>query len=463
MSRVLGPFQLGRVSFADSATQYFIICAALGIPIYGIREIAKVKNDKQQLSTTFSELLLIQVITTVILFVLYFVLITFTSRFHAENTLFHLGLLQLTLSAFVTDWFFQGMENYVFVSIRAFIIRFISILLILLLVKQNSDVYLYYAIWTGSIVVNALMSAPLYFKYISLKHLNLKRHFKPVFTFFSTRVVTSVYVILLSFFVGYLENKSYVAYYTSAYKICTVSLSFILAFSTVLIPKLSEYYHNNKLDEITKLLSKSFNVMINYSLPLVFVLMFFSSALVRILLGKQFAPSSPDLILLSPLILVISISNIFSMNVLTPTGKENQYLKATFVGMMVSLLLVFILIPALKDVGAAIALLITECVVCIFAGYYSRHDIRGVNINYRVAVLNVANCIISFGAGKYILGLIINFSSMYIQFIVQIAVCGILYLLIELFLLKNPFLLESYYMIKNKMPGAKEKPVLSER
>ena len=61
ISRILGPSGIGIVSFAVSLTTVFALIGSLGIPIYGIREIAKVKNDKEKLSKIFSELLIIQV------------------------------------------------------------------------------------------------------------------------------------------------------------------------------------------------------------------------------------------------------------------------------------------------------------------------------------------------------------------------------------------------------------------
>ena len=48
VTRVLGPESLGIVSFVDSFAGYFILIAALGIPVYGVREIAKHKQKEDQ-------------------------------------------------------------------------------------------------------------------------------------------------------------------------------------------------------------------------------------------------------------------------------------------------------------------------------------------------------------------------------------------------------------------------------
>jgi len=451
ISRVLGPFQLGRVSFVDSATQYFIITASLGIPIYGIREIAKVSGSPAALRKTFSELLLIQILTSVVLFVVYLVLVLSLDRFHVEARLFRLGLLQVLLSAFVTDWFFQGMENYAVVAVRSFLMRLLCITAILVFVKNEGDVFLYYTIWSGAVLLNMLMSLSSSYTYISFRNLDLKRHFKPVMTFFSTKFVTSVYVVLLSVFIGYLENKVYVAYFTSAYKIYTVSVTFILAFSSVLIPKLSAYHQANMHEESTRLLSRNFNVIINFCLPIMAVMMFFASPVIHILLGDRFLPASADLLLLSPLVLVISISNVLSLNVLTPVGKEKDFLKATLYGMLFNLCIVFFLISALKDVGASIALLATECLVCGLLYYYSLSYLRGIAIAPKTILLNLLSCLICFGVLRMGLARIAFPGNRLIIFIAQIGVCGAAYLLMEIFVMRNILYRELYQSALKKI------------
>ena len=50
VSRVLGVNNIGICNFVDSVVNYFILFSMMGINIVGIREIAKVKNDKENFS-----------------------------------------------------------------------------------------------------------------------------------------------------------------------------------------------------------------------------------------------------------------------------------------------------------------------------------------------------------------------------------------------------------------------------
>jgi O-antigen/teichoic acid export membrane protein len=54
LARTLGPEHIGALNFAESIAKYFVMLAALGIPIYGIREIAKVQDDSLKRTFVFS-------------------------------------------------------------------------------------------------------------------------------------------------------------------------------------------------------------------------------------------------------------------------------------------------------------------------------------------------------------------------------------------------------------------------
>ena len=71
-SRVLGAEGTGSISFALAVVSYFTMIASLGIPTYGIRACAKVRDDREKLSQTVQELLIINGITTFIMYVAYF-------------------------------------------------------------------------------------------------------------------------------------------------------------------------------------------------------------------------------------------------------------------------------------------------------------------------------------------------------------------------------------------------------
>ena len=59
VSRILLPEGTGKVAFATSLISYFSMFAQLGIPTYGIRACAKVRDNRNELSKTVHELLIV--------------------------------------------------------------------------------------------------------------------------------------------------------------------------------------------------------------------------------------------------------------------------------------------------------------------------------------------------------------------------------------------------------------------
>ena len=52
IARILGPKSLGKVEYVNSLITYFMLFTALGIPSYGIREVAKYRDNSKELSKT---------------------------------------------------------------------------------------------------------------------------------------------------------------------------------------------------------------------------------------------------------------------------------------------------------------------------------------------------------------------------------------------------------------------------
>ncbi|UNT93530.1 oligosaccharide flippase family protein [Allobaculum sp. Allo2] len=61
-SRVLGPAGTGAVAMGTSYVSYFTMAAMLGVPVYGVRACASVRDDPVRLSMTVQELLILNLI-----------------------------------------------------------------------------------------------------------------------------------------------------------------------------------------------------------------------------------------------------------------------------------------------------------------------------------------------------------------------------------------------------------------
>ena len=126
VSRVLQAAGNGKLSFVASVSNYFIMIASLGIPTYGIRACAKVRDDKNNLSKTVQEIYLINLIMTVLATAIYIICIFSVSKFQADKNLFLIYGLNIVLNMFGMNWLFQALEQYDYITFRSIAFKVIS-------------------------------------------------------------------------------------------------------------------------------------------------------------------------------------------------------------------------------------------------------------------------------------------------------------------------------------------------
>ena len=161
VSRRLLAAGVGQVFYAQNIAQYFITLAALGIPNYGIREIAKTVSCKVERDKIFNELFLINFLSSVFFSLLYYILICTVPAFIKMKTLHLVAGISICLNVFNVDWFYQGVEEYRYIAFRSFFIKFISLILIFLFINDEKDMVAYaviHCIATGGIKLNLVLT-----------------------------------------------------------------------------------------------------------------------------------------------------------------------------------------------------------------------------------------------------------------------------------------------------------------
>lgn len=444
ISRILGVKNIGVFNLVDSFAQYFIMFAALGIPIYGIRAISQASTkSKEDLNETFSELITVQTILTLILMVVYYGFVYFNPTVIKYQEYYILGSVQFLMGIFSVEWFFQGIENFKFISIRTFFIKVASILCIFIFINKISDAYLYYVINTIFFIVIAVLNIAMLYKNVKFvfpKTKNLKKHIKPLLTFFTTKFVISVYVSFSIILIGFLSTEKEVGFFTLAYKAYNVVIALITTIPIVIISKATVLIQNKDFDSYKTLIEKVFTFIIVLGIPAIFFTFLYAENIVYILGGHEFLYSSISLKILSVLILVIALSNIFALNILTPLKKEKYFLRSALTGMVLSILLNVFLIPKYGSVGASISLLIAEIVVFIILIYYCNKTFV-FNFNVKNIIWYSISCL-PFIPIYYFINTYVG-SSFFVILIGSI-ISLLLYYCIIIFLLKDN-LLVSYH------------------
>ena len=430
INRVLGAEYLGKVEYVNTIINYFVLFSALGIPMYGIREVSKVRDDKEKLFKLVSELYTILFITTIISYLFIFVLVNL-SAFSDYRDLIIIMSSMVFLSNIGAEWYFQGIENQKFITIRYIIVRFIIFFLVFLWIKKSEDyqkyAFLLVILGFGANIINfAFLGYKLYFQKIKLKGLNLSRHIKPVFTIFLATVSINIYLQLDIFMIGSISGDKYVGYYALANKLIRYIISFITIIGAIMLPRLSYLYINDR-DQYIFYLKKCFNIMMMMAIPSSIYFYIFSSDIISLMGGDGFESAILTMKLLSPLCIIVSIAYFFGFLILYPQNLEKIYTKATIYSASFSLAINFVAIRYFQQNGAATIAVLSELFAIIMMFIYLKkrrllNEIFDRNLA-KIIIVNII-LILLFGGYSFFRNNVDNLSN----FIVRTVVFVILYL-----------------------------------
>lgn len=370
LARTLGPSHVGVINFAESFAKYFILLAALGIPIYGVREVAKIAKDKAVLSKTFVEIFLINLIGTCLLALVFFLLIQYIPKLYVEKELFYWALGYFVLQVFQLEWFFTGMNQFKFIAIRSFIIRFLFIAAVFIFIRGQQDYVHYFMMQLWLTVFLAVMNFKklnelLDLKIIAFKKLELKKHLKPMALLFLTIFTISVYFSLDTILLGFLADNQSVGYYASALKLNRLFIAVLSAISVAMFPNLVSLYHQGHKAIFVEKIEQCTYLAMSISIPLVLGIILCAPELIQLLLGTHFERTILPLQITAPLIFIISLSGIFGFQVLSAVGKDRAIFIAALIGMLISIITAIAWVPLYKEVGAAYTILLTELSVAV--------------------------------------------------------------------------------------------------
>lgn len=376
VSRILLPVGTGKVSFATSLISYFTMFAQLGIPTYGIRACAKVRDNREELTRTAHELLIINLIMSVFSYIVLVLALLFIPRLSEERTLYVIVSLTIILTAIGMEWIYKALEQYIYITVRSIVFKLIALIGMFLLVKKQGDYVLYGGITIFAASASNILNFINVHKYIDMKpvgNYHIKRHLKAVVIFFAMACATTIYTHLDTVMLGFMKTDEDVGYYNAAVKIKSILVSIVTSLGTVLLPRASYYIQHHQMEEFRRISKKALNFVFLLASPLMLYFIFFAKQGIYFLSGSAYSGAILPMQIIMPTLLLIGITNILGIQILVPMGREKTVLYSEIAGAIVDLILNIILIPRLASSGAAIGTLAAEFVV-FFIQYISLRE-----------------------------------------------------------------------------------------
>lgn len=443
-SRILLADGIGQINFFQSIIQYITLLTCLGIPMYAIREVAKIRENIEERNKVTVEILLLHASLTVVGYIIMILLVATVTKIQVDILLFLLLSTTIFFTAIGCEWFYQGVEDFKYITIRGLIVKTISVILLFLLVKTKEDIMWYAAYSVFGVLGGNVFNFVRLRKYISIKTLPFRelhplRHLLPALHVFVLNLVISIYVQLNTVMLGFMADTTAVGLFTAASKLSHMVLGIVGALGTAMLPRLSNLITTGQKEEFNRLAQKSMQFVIAITLPMTVGIIMTSSYLIPLFCGDTYTPAILTLQVISPIILAIGISNIMGIQILYPQGQENKVIISTALGAIANFFLNVWLIPQLAQDGAAIATVIAEIAVTVSMVYIGRTyiPIKWRNRSY-----------IHYLIGSFLMGICIwiwKYQSPFRSDIVNLAiVCGIgisIYLF-YLILIKDSFCTE---------------------
>ena len=374
VSRVLGNSGYGKYSFSQSVTSYFLLIAALGINTYSIREGAKIREDKKEITKFCSQVFSINIISAVFSYVCLLIVLIVSTKIGGYSPYILIQSMAILMAAFGINWINSIYEDYLYLTIRYIAVQAIAIVCMFIFVRTSDDVIPYCIITvfatSGGDIINLFYVR----RYVHVKftfHMDFRKHIVPLIVLFVNSIAVTIYVSSDITMLGFFADDATVGVYSFVSKIYNILKQLVNAIVVVALPRIS-YVIKNRPEKYDEYVSKIFLAVNILLFPIIIGTFFMSKTMILIAGGAQYVEGNISLKVLSIATLFAIYASIFTNCVLIVSQQEDKCLKSTIASALLNVALNFVLIPTIGMVGAAITTVLAETVNCFMQVRYSK-------------------------------------------------------------------------------------------
>lgn len=444
--RVLLPENVGKVNFAHSIVSYFSLIATLGIQSYAIRECSKVRENRQMLDDTASQIFSINIWTTLLSYILLFLTIFFIPSLSNYKLLIIIASSTILLSTLGADWINVAMEDFVYITVRTLFFQVLSLILMFVFVKEAEDYIKYLLISvvasSGANLSNIIYRRKFCKTKLLFNSIEWKKHITPIIVMFvmifSQTVFSSADITML----GLIKGDYSVGIYSTASKIERLISQVVSSMVLVLIPRLSYLFSTKDYDLINEMLRKVLGIILILGLPIFAGAFSIADDIIYIIAGDKFIDAIIVFRILLFSFLFSLIGGSFLGNIVfLPSGNEFKYMVICCVTCIVNVIANYFLIPHFSYYAAAGTTAFCSFLIMI---------LLYVTVDKRIRIHGKFNICFGPGIGSVLIGVLCFIiksliSSLYIRVIISVVLSCLLYCVV-LILTKNVYFIE---MIKN--------------
>ena len=438
VSRILSVEGMGIYNFSSTYVGYFLLIAGLGINTYAIREGAKLRDDYGKMSDFSSEVFSLNMISTLIAYILLILSLLIFKVLNNYSLCILIFSIQILFTTLGTNWLYVIYEDYAYITTRNIVFKIISIVLLFVFVKKETD-YLIYAWITVLASVGSNLLNYIHVKsFINLRFswkTNWKVHVKPTLIIFASAIAVNIYVSSDNTILGLIKGEREVGIYSVSVKIYTIVASLLTAILTVTIPRLSALYGKKIFSEYKSILNKLIDLLIVLTFPAMTGLMMLSKNIVVIIAGRKYIQASNSLAIIAWAILFSLFSWVFSDCVLLPAKREKYLLKSTIITAIFNVMINLFFIPLWSYDGASLSTVLAEGLSVAMNAYYGK-DILKKSLTKKTFVKNILDALIgcivvllicylvNLSVKSFVVGILISVPLSIIGYFITLVLCN---------------------------------------
>ena len=437
VSRVLGVTNIGLCNFIDNIINYFILFSMMGITIMGNRQIASERAKGHQINASFSSLFFINGLTTLLAILVLILLTVYNPILNENKEMMAYGALKVISNFFLIEWFYKGLEDFKFITIRTIIVKCLFIISVFIFVKNTNDYKIYYLLSvlmiTGNSIINMIYSR--HFARFNIRLIKLRNIIKPYFMLGVYMLLTSLCTTFNVVYLGFVTNDTQVGYYTTAIKLYSILLAFFTGVSSVLLPRMSNLIAQNLINEFKQMISKASSLLFAFSMPVIIISVIFAPQIIFLISGPGYEGAIIPMRIVMPLMLIIGYEQIAVIQCLMPLHKDKTIMLNSSAGAIMSILLNLILVHSLASIGSSIAWAVSETVILILSLIALRRLIK-----LRFPIADFIKSVVSYLPliGILLIVYIYSNDSLYWLFLgIAGIITGIYTLIIQIYVLHN--------------------------
>lgn len=370
VSRALGVEKIGLISYVYSYLIYLILFINYSFSLTAIRKQNKIDDLNHVFSLVFKSQIFLLILTISFLILA----LLFVPDLKQNMLLTCISYIAVIGAFFDKNWVYQYKQDLSLVAIINVVLKFLSVLLIILFIKEQKDYLVYAVILYGATLLTNLSLFLICIRKYEIKVVKIK--IQQVFEFleegkmlFFSSVVISLYTSTSTLLLGLYCNNRDVGLYTAASKLVDIAKVFaIMPITQLIYPIVTQKISDNVEEGVlfVKKLMPIFNLMA--------VLLFFGAIIVGpfilyLLFGAEFLDAIPILWVLSFTLVLILYSTVFGILLMVNLGMDHLFFKNQLYVAIFSILLTILVLPYGAGMTSAIILVASEIMITAYQYY----------------------------------------------------------------------------------------------